>query len=196
MSNSLILLQHLHRRCFGCNGLCSRPSGGQHAQCIGKRAQRAAIFQEELCLTILRGLREQLIHDGRMFENEIGVMSQEDKLESADGSVPGDGLRPYHGRITKDPACQFRQHKGCALARSLKGDEAHGERHNFPRDPNTLRQILKVQWKGEQFVDDLTGLPLPPDLCRAARQKEIDYFKSKGVWELRTVNEARRRMGR
>ena len=32
----------------------------------------------------------------------------------------------------------------------------------------------------DRFVDDLTGLPLVPDLCRAARQQEIDYFKAKG----------------
>ena len=48
----------------------------------------------------------------------------------------------------------------------------------------------------DRFVDDLTGLPLPPELCRAARQKELEYFESKGVWELWTINEARRRMGR
>ena len=29
----------------------------------------------------------------------------------------------------------------------------------------------------DRFVDDLTGLALPPDLCRAARQKEIAYFR-------------------
>ena len=59
-----------------------------------------------------------------------------------------------------------------------------------------MSSALQVGYKHEQFVDDLTGLPLPPDLCRAARQKELDYFKSKGVWELRSVNEARTRMGR
>ena len=57
MSNSLEMLARLHRRCFGRDGLCSRPRGGRHVQCLGKRAQRAAIFQEELCLAILRGLR-------------------------------------------------------------------------------------------------------------------------------------------
>ena len=74
MSNSPVLLQHLDRRCFGRGGLCTRPRGGQHVECIGKRAQRAAIFQEELCLTILRGLRAQLVDDGLMFHNEIGIM--------------------------------------------------------------------------------------------------------------------------
>ena len=45
-------------------------------------------------------------------------------------------------------------------------------------------------------MDDLTGLPLRPELCIEARAKEIAYFKSKGVWEIRPISEARRRMGR
>ena len=37
-----------------------------------------------------------------------------------------------------------------------------------------MQSILKIGYRNEQFIDDLTGLPLPPDLCRAARQKELD----------------------
>ena len=48
----------------------------------------------------------------------------------------------------------------------------------------------------DSFIDDLTGIPLPPELCRAARQQELAYFRAKGVWETRTVNEARAKMGR
>ena len=57
MSNAPELPKELDRRCFGRNGLCSRPKCGRHAECIGKTAQRAAIFQEELCAAILRGLK-------------------------------------------------------------------------------------------------------------------------------------------
>ena len=57
--------------------------------------------------------------------------------------------------------------------------------------------MIMATWPGKRdFVDDLTGLPLPPELCRAARKKEIDYFRSKGVWDIRSINEARRVMGR
>ena len=73
MSNSPELLQALNRRCFGKHGLCSRPQGGVHRQCIGKVAERATIFQEELCATILRRLRTQLRADGKMHDGEIGV---------------------------------------------------------------------------------------------------------------------------
>ena len=46
------------------------------------------------------------------------------------------------------------------------------------------------------FVDDLTVQPLPPSLCRQARQEELEYFRTKGVWELRRVAEALQRTGR
>lgn len=57
-------------------------------------------------------------------------------------------------------------------------------------------EILTAGSSGETFTDDLTGLPLDPELCRAARQKKIDYFRSKEVWEIRPYAEARARMGR
>ena len=32
-----------------------------------------------------------------------------------------------------------------------------------------------------RFIDDITGQPQIPELCRVARRKKIDYFRSKGV---------------
>ena len=55
---------------------------------------------------------------------------------------------------------------------------------------------LRLGMQNDRFVDANTGLPLDEGLCRAARKKEIDYFISRGVWELRTTNEARAKMGR
>ena len=48
----------------------------------------------------------------------------------------------------------------------------------------------------DRFIDANTGLPLDEGLRRAARKKDIDYCKSKGVWDMRRVNAARARMGR
>ena len=56
--------------------------------------------------------------------------------------------------------------------------------------------VLKLDVQSDRFVDDLTGLPLDEALCRAARKKEIEYFHSKGVWDSRTIKEARVKMGR
>ena len=50
--------------------------------------------------------------------------------------------------------------------------------------------------KHDRYIDDLTGLDLDPDLCKAARKKELEYFKSKGVWDFRQVSEAMRKMGK
>ena len=46
------------------------------------------------------------------------------------------------------------------------------------------------------FKDDLTGQALPPALIHEARGKELEYFEAKLVWELRTIDECRRRTGK
>ena len=46
------------------------------------------------------------------------------------------------------------------------------------------------------YVDDLTGQPLLPGPCKQAHQLELDYFRTKGVWEMRRVAEALQRTGR
>ena len=48
----------------------------------------------------------------------------------------------------------------------------------------------------ERFIDNITGQPLNPELCRIARKKELDYFHSKGVWSMRSVQEAWKLTGR
>ena len=45
-------------------------------------------------------------------------------------------------------------------------------------------------------MDDIIGQPINPELCRRARQEELNYFKSKGVWDLRAVKEAWTKTGR
>ena len=57
--------------------------------------------------------------------------------------------------------------------------------------------ILRVQVQGDEILkDDLTGQLLPPDLVRAAREKELEYFNGKEVWEKRPMSEARRMIGK
>ena len=49
---------------------------------------------------------------------------------------------------------------------------------------NCLKSKLEVDsWKAE-YKDDLTGQPLDPAMVEAARRKELEYFASKGVWQL------------
>ena len=61
---------------------------------------------------------------------------------------------------------------------------------------HSLDSILAAASKNDRYVDDITGQPLPPELCREARRLEVEYFRSKGVWEMRKVTEALQRTGR
>ena len=56
--------------------------------------------------------------------------------------------------------------------------------------------VLAGAGRGEKFADDLTGQPLPPDLCREARRVEIQYCRDKRVWDIRSLHEALRVTGR
>ena len=55
---------------------------------------------------------------------------------------------------------------------------------------------MDVASDGATYQDDLTGQPLDPKLVLEARQKELDYFASKGVWRKASIAECRREMGR
>ena len=58
-------------------------------------------------------------------------------------------------------------------------------------------QVMNAQREDqEEFVDDSTGQARDPVLVRLARQKELEYFKSKGVWVLQEVDKARKLTGR
>ena len=46
------------------------------------------------------------------------------------------------------------------------------------------------------YRDSITGQPLLPELVREARRKELEYFATKKVWELRDRGEAVRRQGK
>ena len=170
MSNAPHLLARLSKRCFGKGGLCTRPRGGRHAECLGKKAQRAAIFQDELCMAILRGFKDQLAADRRTRNGEVGVVQDQDGvMMSGDDEVAA----------------------AMTDAANTRPDLGHGG--DTTNDP--LEHVLFTpRW--DKFVDDLTGLPLPPELCREARRKEIQYFRDKGVWDIRKISEARVRMGK
>ena len=55
--------------------------------------------------------------------------------------------------------------------------------------------MLKAN-RDKRYVDDITGQPLSPELCRKARATELDYFCDKDVWTIRKINEALRRTGK
>ena len=48
----------------------------------------------------------------------------------------------------------------------------------------------------ETFYDDITGQVLDSNLVRAAREKELDYVRSKCVWELEEIGTAKKLTGK
>ena len=62
---------------------------------------------------------------------------------------------------------------------------------------NDKGSILKVQVEGgKTFLNDWTGQLLDPELVKAARKKEMEYFDGKDVWVLRPIDECRRVTGK
>ena len=117
--------------------------------------------------------------------------------EKATAYCHGDGSKVQPAKCASARMCKFSQHSSCARSAALaetRSAAAGVARHQDKYIPGS--DILQLAPASDRFIDDLTGLPLPPELCRAARQKEISYFRAKGVWELRPINEARTRMGR
>ena len=64
LTNAPELAKRLRSRCSGREGMCSRPGGGEHAQCRGKAARKVAVYDFKLCKAILVGFRDQLRADG------------------------------------------------------------------------------------------------------------------------------------
>ncbi len=73
MSNSDEVLKMLGKRCVGRSGWCSRPAGGKHVVCSGRRARQAAVYPLRLCKAILYGCRNQLREDGRYVVGLVGI---------------------------------------------------------------------------------------------------------------------------
>ena len=192
MSNSPALLQTLEKRCTGRNGGCSRPSGGVHTPCLGKVARRAAIYHDDLCDAILKGFSKQMRFDRRMRDGEIGLniamyegddyVRENDRSKSEprfDPRCGSDGSGVNSLSATDEPGGADYYHKTTKVRREAKPDE-----------------IGALAVGAKEFIDDLTGQALPPDLVRQGQRKELDYFEAKKVWVSVPRAEAKEKTGR
>ena len=50
-----------------------------------------------------------------------------------------------------------------------------------PHEPDVSASFAKL-YADHEFVDDMTGMPLDHGMAVAARKKEIDFFRSRGVY--------------
>ena len=118
---------------------------------------------------ILQGLKNQSLADRRLRTGEVSLVEAERVM--IDGTNEINNF--YAGLIGQETPA------------TTSLDASASDR--CESDASALRFGLQ----NDRFIDANIGLPLDEGLCRAARKKDIDYFKSKGVWEIRPMNEAR-----
>ena len=193
LSNSAEILRVLERRCKGRKGLCSREAGGRHALCNGKVARRAAIFHAKMCEAILEGMRSQCVADGLLKNGEVGLgvhmLDGDDELAACNLLLED---KPDNARDNCKPA----EHVITPDRRPFEDLDPSSKRSKIITSSEYGHSFAVSNGRNERFVDDLTGQPLPPDLCREARRVEIQYFRDKGVWDLKPIREALARTGR
>ena len=134
-------------------------SGGhRHISLINGRARACQVYPEMFCEATCRGIQKQLRKD----EHEL-------KREEA---------QKEQGRSMMN-----RVHVS-ALNRMIGGVQ-DGEYKDIHEEDEAEEWVQREDWHGggEQYVDDITGLPLDAEKVREARSVEVDFFRKKGVYE-------------
>ena len=129
-------------------------------------------------MATLRCIRDQLLASRRLRKGEISVVDAEGVMAGGNAEVEDF----YAGLVAND------------VSTSSSHSVSSPERPTLDRELDSF--ALRFGMQSDRFIDASTGLPLDEGLCRATRKKEIDYFKNKGVWEIRRINEARAKIGR
>ena len=135
-------------------------------------------------------MQRQMAHDGWMKPGEYGPGIQ--MVDGDDDCARFLGICCDEERAFVGPASPVIAHPqvGVLLGGKIGGRMTQGGLADVGSS------VLAVAGRSEKFVDYLTGQPLPPDLCREARRVEIQYFRDKGVWDIRSIQEALRVTGR
>ena len=118
--------------------------------CEGYVAADAAKYPEQLCVAILRGMKRQLLKDGRMTLGCFGVHGKEDKLEEL--ATPQTPERGYSGKYRDDVTGQVLKDELVLQARQKELDyfnakgvwskKPFGEaRRRTGRPPITVRRV-------------------------------------------------------
>ena len=205
LTNSPEMAIELEKRCQGKRGECSRPGGGRHAPCLGKVAQRAAIYHDKLCEAILRGLSKQMRADRKQRDMEVGMLAGDAAIQDGDDCVHEivEQLRNHEGQ-DQDRQEQIRRvvmTESNEIWPSVPDDARPREQNQINAHTGTSLEAklpeygILAMYRGG-VVDDLTGQPLPDELVAAGKAKELAYFEAKGVWKLVPIAECRKLTGR
>jgi len=112
MSNAPEVLKVLNKRCSGRGGACSRPKGGRHVLATGRIATEAAIYSDELCRSIIQGMKMQMKEDGLLHPGCLGLQAHDDEKERQDAiKRPDNGFSGTHrddltGQVLNDKLVQ------------------------------------------------------------------------------------------
>ena len=85
LTNAELLAEELQARCGGKNGICSK--GLRHQMCEGKHAKAAAIYPDELCKAMLKGIANQLKRDKLLHADEFGMRCPSNHFEEIHASI-------------------------------------------------------------------------------------------------------------
>ena len=212
LGNAPELMAQLQQRCSGRGGRCSRKQGGVHSACSGSVAQRAAIYQAKLCTAILRGMQRQLLRDGHLSRqdgsanimvsraSEYGINflmhNGDDEILTCDRELATQqqkqnrqGTNMAYSNTSIHKALLRHDHSPML---AVEDGNLGGGDYDAVWQPGMgpiggselLTMAAKQAVRQQRFVDYLTGQPLPPHLCRQARQLEIDDFRGKGFGNL------------
>ena len=159
LTNSEMIAAALDRRCTGSSGKCSRPGGGAHQLCSGKHAKAAAVYPQELCRAVLRGVRDQLRVDNLLKDGCYGVQVPDDDakvetmIKSPDRGFPGRYRDALTGQVLKDELVEAARAKELQFFYSKKvwlKIPKHVARARSGRPP------ISVRWVDVNKGDDLS----------------------------------------
>ena len=85
MTNPKLLAEELTKRCDGVRGKCV--DGNEQRHCTGRHAKGAAIYPQDLCLAILKGIVRQLAADGMVSAGTHGTIPSRGREEEIHAGI-------------------------------------------------------------------------------------------------------------
>ena len=176
ITSSRCIAAQLDARCDGTHA---------HVHLVGGRAAGAQVYPDELCMAILRGVVRQKAADNKASKISVPPMTA-GQISSFIGSLSNleiGSVREFVG--STKPIGPWPEHWEDCMHEPDGGLDVVGPRPQ--RGIELLRSELDalVMRDGLTYAkDDVTGVELLPDGVKRARQEEMVYFKTLGVYKV------------
>ena len=142
------------------------------------------MFQDKLCEAVLIGMRNQLRVDKRMRVGEVGTHAV---MHDGQDYVDQYGIGSDGSKLESPPLTDEDRRWGTICEDAMRQPQVSKPCENG---------VMSVSERHERYTDDITGLPLPRELCEEGRRKELEYFRTKQVWKACKVTECIARTGK